>query len=302
MKFRWLALTGCLLISNIQPISVEAQSEQARYAQQRSRWRAQDHHNDVQKRMEETRRHMEESRNRMGLGNSRGSSSSSYGSSRGSSYGSNHGSSYGSSSSYRPSSGSSYANTTSTYGTSANRTSSVHSSSAKSSEEALLSDPSFKPPAIAEISTYPGRPAYSYTTHSPKVDFGTMTGFRFRTTDSPSRVYGFYTKDLQAHGWKFDREKCKSDYIAAEHPKVNRRVTISYKAAESGGTDVDLNYSQNLNLKMGNDPISNFAKSTNFSNMGNNERVKANSNPLFPGVLTPASQLNNNERVQRGLK
>lgn len=269
MKFRWLALAGCLLISNIQPISVEAQSEQSRYAQQRSRWRSQEFHNDVQKRMEETRRHMEESRNRMGLGNSRGSS---------------------------------YANTTSAYGTSANRTSSAHSSSAKSSEEALLSDPNFKPPAIAEISTYPGRPAYSYTTHSPKVDFGTMTGFRFRTTDSPSRVYGFYTKDLASHGWKFDTEKSRSDYIAAEHPKVNRRVTISYKAAEGGGTDVDLNYSQNLNLKMSNDPITNFAKSTNFSNMGNNERVKANSNPLFPGVLTPASQLNNNERVQRGLK
>lgn len=288
MKFRWLALAGCLLISNIQPISVEAQSEQTRYAQQRNRWRSQEFHNDVQKRMDETRKRMEESRNRMGLGNSRGSS-------------------YGSNSSYRPSSGSSYGNNTSAYGSSAGHSSTshavpVHSSSTRSSEDALLSDANFTPPKIAEISTYPGHPAYSYTTNSPKVDFGTMTGFRFKTKDSPTQVYGFYTRDLQAHGWKFDREKCRGDYIAAEHPKVNRRVRISYKAAEGGGTDVDLNYSQNLNFKSGADPISNFAKSTNFSDLGNNERVKANSNPLFPGVLMPASQLNNNERVQRGLK
>lgn len=157
----------------------------------------------------------------------------------------------------------------------------------------------FSPVKINEISTYPGNPDYSSVSSSPKASFGSIASMRFVTTDAPRRVFDFYSKDLHAHGWKFNTSKCNGQRLYATHEKANRSVSINYKAV-SGGTEVDLSYSQDKLFPQGNDPLKYMFKTSDMSNLGNNERVKMN-NSAFSGIL-PGTNLDNNERIRRGLK
>ncbi len=158
----------------------------------------------------------------------------------------------------------------------------------------------FSPVKINEISTYPGNPDYKSTSSSPNSSFGTIASMRFVTTDAPRRVYDFYTKDLQAHGWKFNTSKCNGQHLSATHDKANRSVSITYKAV-SGGTQVELSYSRDKLFTQSNDPLKYMIKTSDMSNLGNNERVKMN-NSAFGGMILPGTNLDNNERIQRGLK
>ena len=174
-------------------------------------------------------------------------------------------------------------------------------SSAKSSLSApTLAGHNFSPPRINEISTYPGHPDYRETSSSPNAAFGSIASMRFVTTDQPRRVYDFYTKGLQAHGWKFNTSKCNGEHLSASHEKANRCVSISYKAV-SGGTQVDLSYSRDKIITQSNDPMKYMIKTSDMSSLGNNERVKMN-NSAFPGMILPGTNLDNTERIRRGLK
>lgn len=158
----------------------------------------------------------------------------------------------------------------------------------------------FSPVKINEISTYPGNPDYRAITSCPNASFGSIASMRFITSDAPRRVYDFYTKDLQAHGWKFNTSKCNGQHLSATHDKANRSVSITYKAV-SGGTQVELSYSRDKLFTQSNDPLKYMIKTSDMSNLGNNERVKMN-NSAFGGLILPGTNLDNNERIQRGLK
>lgn len=153
--------------------------------------------------------------------------------------------------------------------------------------------------AIPQISKYPGNPEYLSTSSSTGNFYGSLAKMLFVTRDAPRQVYSFYAKDLPAHGWKFNTSKCNNQKLVAIHEKDKREVTIKY-APTAGGTKVELDYSQALILS-GKDPLSSLGKSGNLSNMGNNERVKMN-NSAFPGMILPGTNLDSNERIQRGLK
>ncbi|MDX2106602.1 MAG: hypothetical protein SFY67_09385 [Candidatus Melainabacteria bacterium] len=251
------------LMASTQVIDAQAQStsEQMRYAQQRQKWRSQEIHNDVQSHMDEVRKRLDESKARM------------------------HQNGY---KSYSGSSVSSSSSPNSSYG--------QHSGLSAPT----LAGHNFSPPRINEISTYPGHPDYKETSSSPNAAFGSIASMRFVTTDQPRRVYDFYTKDLQAHGWKFNKSKCSDHSLSASHEKANRSVSISYKAVP-GGTQVDLSYSKDKLFTQSNDPLKYMIKTSDMSNLGNNERVKMN-NSAFPGMILPGANLDNNERIRRGLK
>jgi hypothetical protein len=157
----------------------------------------------------------------------------------------------------------------------------------------------FDPVPITNITKYPGNPEYLSTSSSSGNFYGSIAKMLFVTRDVPRQVYSFYAKDLPQHGWKFNTSKCNGQKLVAVHEKDNRQVTIKY-APTAGGTTVELDYSQAL-LLSGKDPLSNLGKSGNLSNLGNNERVKMN-NSSFKGIILPGSNLDSNERIQRGLK
>ncbi len=157
----------------------------------------------------------------------------------------------------------------------------------------------YDPIPIPKITKYPGNPEYLSTSSSSGNFYGSIVKMLFVTRDAPRQVYGFYAKDLPGHGWKFNTSKCNNQKLVAIHEKDKREVTIKY-APTAGGTKVELDYSQALILS-GKDPLSSLGKSGNLSNMGNNERVKMN-NSAFPGMILPGTNLDSNERIQRGLK
>lgn len=262
MRISGLSLLAILCSSVcLSQANAQSTSEQMRYAQQRQKWRSQEIHNDVQSHMEEVRKSMEESKARMNR------------------------------SGYKPYSGSS--------------ASSSSNSSSSYSQHSSLSAPTFaahnfSPPKINEISTYPGHPDYKETSSSPNASFGSIASMRFVTTDAPRRVFDFYSKDLHAYGWKFNTSKCSGQHLYATHEKANRSVSINYKAVP-GGTEVDLSYSRDSLFTQSNDPLKYMFKTSDMSNLGNNERVKMN-NAAFPGMILPGTNLDNNERIRRGLK
>ncbi len=157
----------------------------------------------------------------------------------------------------------------------------------------------FDPIPIPKITKYPGNPEYLSTSSSSGNFYGSIAKMLFVTRDAPRQVYSFYAKDLPGHGWKFNTSKCDGQKLVAIHEKDNRQVTIKY-APTAGGTTVELDYSQAM-LLTGKDPLSNLGKSSNLSNLGNNERVKMN-NSAFSGMILPGTNLDSNERIRRGLK